>query len=312
MGRVQRGGHLGRDPQGGGGRQRTPAVQEVAQVAAGDVAHGDVQDAVGLAASKTGTMCGWSIAAAARDSCVKRRRKVSLRASSGRAVSGRRCVPGAGRGPGRRRPCPRVRSPARSGSPPPAARPARTAARRRGACRRSRALPVTGDDPGGRGRRRGLSGAGGGAPSDASEAGSRGGRRRSGCGRPAAARGSSSPTRRVGSGPWSSRKPARRSPTGPGHRARRCRARAGWARAAGPPPGAVPAPRRRPGVVRHHAGRGVGVFRHHAGRGWASSGTMRVGGWASSGAGPPGRGPWSGTWAPSAADASCGTASSVA
>ncbi len=54
MGRVERRGHLGRDAQGGRHRQRALAVQQRAQVQAGDVAHGDVEDAVGLTGFEDG------------------------------------------------------------------------------------------------------------------------------------------------------------------------------------------------------------------------------------------------------------------
>lgn len=54
MGRVERGSHLGGDAQGGRHRQRTLTVQQRAQVQAGHVAHGDVEDAVGLAGFEDG------------------------------------------------------------------------------------------------------------------------------------------------------------------------------------------------------------------------------------------------------------------
>lgn len=54
MGGVERRCHLGGDTQGGRDRQWALAVQQGAQVQAGDVAHGDVEDAVGLAGFEDG------------------------------------------------------------------------------------------------------------------------------------------------------------------------------------------------------------------------------------------------------------------
>ena len=107
------------------------------QVAAGDVPHGDVEDAVRLArledrhdvrvVDRGGHPGLVGEAAAGRCRCGPVR---------GRAASARPSGPGAGPAPGRRRPCRRGRSRARCGSPRSAARPARRGAPRTAASSR--------------------------------------------------------------------------------------------------------------------------------------------------------------------------------